>query len=171
MNFFYLVIIIVLLGCSEKKESPQEKVKWTKEKSIELNKTIALEEKLAIKLFLAQHQNWSMIESGSGLQYFIYEKGNGPEITVGSVIDVAYSVNKLDGTLCYKTSDDKVVEIVVDHSQVETGIQECLKKMKEGDKAKMIIPSHLAHGLTGDMDKIPPLTPIVVDLNVIEILR
>ena len=35
----------------------------------------------------------------------------------------------------------------------------------------MIIPSHLAHGLTGDMDKIPPLTPIVIDLYVIEILR
>ena len=164
-------MIPMFIGCSEKKESPKENIKWTKENSIELNKTIALEEKLAIKLFLAQHQNWSIIESGSGLQYFIYEKGNGPNVTIGSVIDVEYSVSKLDGNLCYKTADDKVVEIVVDHSQVETGIQECLKKMKEGDKAKMIIPSHLAHGLTGDMDKIPPLTPIVVDLHVIEILR
>ena len=161
----------IFIGCSEKEESPKVKINWTKENSIELNKRIALEEKIAIKLFLAQHQDWSIIESGSGLQYFIYEKGIGPSITVGSVIDVEYSVSKLDGTLCYKTSDDKVVEIVVDHSQVETGIQECLKKMKEGDKAKMIIPSHLAHGLTGDMDKIPPLTPIVVDLHVIEILR
>ena len=161
----------IFIGCSEKEETPKVKINWTKEKSIELNKRIALEEKLAIKLFLAQHQDWSIIESGSGLQYFIYEKGNGPAISVGSVIDVEYSVSKLDGTLCYKTSDDKVLEIVVDHSQVETGIQECLKKMKEGDKAKMVIPSHLAHGLTGDMDKIPPLTPIVIDLHVIEILR
>ena len=161
----------IFIGCSEKEESPKVKINWTKENSIELNKRIALEEKIAIKLFLAQHQDWSIIESGSGLQYFIYEKGNGPSITVGSVIDVEYSVSKLDGTLCYKTSDDNVIEIVVDHSQVETGIQECLKKMKEGDKAKMIIPSHLAHGLTGDMDKIPPLTPIVIDLHVIEILR
>jgi FKBP-type peptidyl-prolyl cis-trans isomerase FkpA len=161
----------IFIGCSEKEESPKVKINWTKENSIELNKRIALEEKLAIKLFLAQHQDWSIIESGSGLQYFIYEKGDGPKITVGSVIDVEYSVSKLDGTLCYKTSDDNVIEIVVDHSQVETGIQECLKKMKEGDKAKMIIPSHLAHGLTGDMDKIPPLTPIVIDLHVIEILR
>ena len=164
-------MIAIFIGCSEKEESPKVKINWTKEKSIELNKRIALEEKLAIKLFLAQHQDWSIIESGSGLQYFIYEKGNGPTISVGSVIDVEYSVSKLDGTLCYKTSDDKVIEIVVDHSQVETGIQECLKKMKEGDKAKMIIPSHLAHGLTGDMSKIPPLTPIVVNLHVIEILK
>ncbi len=171
MKFYYLLIITMFIGCAEKEENPKVNIKWTKENSIELNKAIALEEKLAIKLFLAQHQNWSIIESGSGLQYFIYEKGIGPKVTVGSVIDVEYSVSKLDGTLCYKTSNDKVVEIVVDHSQVETGIQECLKKMKEGDKAKMIIPSHLAHGLTGDMDKIPPLTPIVVDLHVIEILR
>ena len=171
MKFYYLLMTAIFIGCSEKEESPKVKINWTKENSIELNKRIALEEKLAIKLFLAQHQDWSIIESGTGLQYFIYEKGNGPSITVGSVIDVEYSVSKLDGTLCYKTSDDNVIEIVVDHSQVETGIQECLKKMKEGDKAKMIIPSHLAHGLTGDMDKIPPLTPIVIDLHVIEILR
>jgi len=54
---------------------------------------------------------------------------------------------------------------------VETGVQEGLKKMREGDKVKMIIPSHLAHGLTGDMNKIKPLTPIVVDLHLIEILK
>ena len=43
----------MFIVCSEKKESPEEKIKWTKENSIELNKTIALEEKLAIIKWLS----------------------------------------------------------------------------------------------------------------------
>jgi len=37
-----------------------------------------------------------------------------------------------------------------------------------GDKAKLIIPSHLAFGLAGDMDQIPPLSPIVYDIEVLD---
>lgn len=170
MKFYYLFFFLAFFGCTTKKEEPKE-VNWTKEKSMELNKTIAAEEKIKIRLFLEQHKSWKMIESGSGLQYFIYEKGTGEQPKAGSSVDVQYSIHLLDGTECYKTEDDEVVEIKVDHSQVETGVQEGLKKMREGDKAKMIIPSHLAHGLTGDLDKIPPLTPIIVDINLIEILK
>ena len=43
--------------------------------------------------------------------------------------------------------------------------------MREGDKAKLIVPSHLAHGLVGDFDKIPPLTPIVVDIQLYKIVK
>lgn len=170
MKFYYLFFFLVIFGCTTKKEEPK-KVDWTKEKSMELNKTIAAEEKIKIRLFLEQHKSWKMIDSGSGLQYYIYEKGTGEMPKVGSSVDVQYSIQLLDGTQCYKTEDDEVVEIKVDHSQIETGVQEGLKKMRVGDKAKMIIPSHLAHGLTGDLDKIPPLTPIIVDINLIEILK
>jgi FKBP-type peptidyl-prolyl cis-trans isomerase len=39
--------------------------------------------------------------------------------------------------------------------------------MKVGDKAKLIIPSHLGHGITGNMDKIPPLSTLIVDIELI----
>ena len=77
----------------------------------------------------------------------------------------------MDGTVCYETGKDEVLEVEVDHSQVETGLQEGLKKMKVGDKAKMIIPSHLAHGITGDLNKIPPLTPLIIDIQVTELIK
>lgn len=171
MRLHYLIIFFVFLGCTSKKVKPKEEVDWTKEKSMELNKTIAAEEKIKIRLFLEQHKSWKMVESGSGLQYYVYENGTGEQPKAGSTVDVQYSIKLLDGTECYKTEDDEVVEIKVDHSQVESGVQEGLKNMRVGDKAKMIIPSHLAHGLTGDLDKIPPLTPIIVDIHLIEILK
>jgi FKBP-type peptidyl-prolyl cis-trans isomerase FkpA len=172
MNGYALLLLVPLfIGCSQKKESKGVAVNWSKEKSMNLNKVIAAEEKVNIQLFLEGRKSWKMTETGSGLQYFIYEKGEGAQPEIGSVVDVAFSISLLDGTLCYKTEEDEVVEIVVDHSEVETGVQEGLKKMKVGDKAKMIIPSHLAHGLTGDLDKIKPLSPLVVDIHLIEIVK
>ena len=170
MKFYVLFFLFLLVGCTQKVK-PKKEIKWSKENSMELNKTIALEEKLAIKLFLAQHTDWKIIESGTGLQYYIYTKTSGEQIKAGNVIDVECKVEKLDGTVCYKTEKDEVIEIEVDHSQIETGIQEGVKKMKVGERAKFIVPSHLAHGLTGDFDKIPPLTPLVIDIHVIEILK
>lgn len=170
MKFQYLFLFLLIMGCSSNEEKPKE-VKWSKEKSMELNKTIAMEEKIAIKLFLAQHHDWKMTETGTGLHYFIYQKSDKDSVKVGSTVDFEYSVSKLDGTICYKTPKDEVVEIVVDHSEIETGLQEGIKKMKVGEKAKMIIPSHLAHGLTGDFNKIPPLTTIIVDIHIIAIVK
>ena len=167
LSFF---LFLILLSCSSN-EAPVKEIDWSKEKSMELNKTIAEEEKIAIKLFLAQHSDWKLTSTGTGLQYYIYESNNGQPIKVGSVIDVKYKVTQLDGTVCYETGEDEVLEVEVDHSQVETGLQEGLKKMKVGDKAKMIIPSHLAHGITGDLNKIPPLTPLLIDVQVTELLR
>jgi FKBP-type peptidyl-prolyl cis-trans isomerase len=41
--------------------------------------------------------------------------------------------------------------------------------MHVGDKAKFILPSHLAHGIMGDNDKIPPLTPVVYNIELLSI--
>ena len=42
------------------------------------------------------------------------------------------------------------------------------KLMAEGDRFMVIIPSHLAHGLVGDQDKIPPLSTLLVDVTLAE---
>jgi FKBP-type peptidyl-prolyl cis-trans isomerase len=52
-----------------------------------------------------------------------------------------------------------------------TGVQTCalpicVKYLKHGDKALLLIPSHLAHGLLGDFKKIPPQMPIIYDVEI-----
>ena len=116
MKFYIILFLGLFISCSDKKEQKNE-VEWSKEKSMELNKTIAAEEKIAIKLFLAQHGDWKITETGTGLQFYIYEKGLGTQIKVGSVVDIKYKVSQLDGTVCYETGEDEVLEVVVDHSQ------------------------------------------------------
>lgn len=159
-----LFIFQIVFSCKEKEDPALQAVDWNKEKSTQFNKEVAIEEAIDIKLFLAHHATWKMQKTGTGLQFFIYKKGSGEPAKVGMTAQVRSEIRLLDGSVCYQTPLDTYDEFVIDQSEIETGIQEGIKKMNVGDRAKLIIPSHLAHGLVGDMDKIPPLSPIVVDL-------
>ena len=161
----HTLLVTVLFSCNPKTE--QKNIHWNQKKSTEFNRELAIEQDLQIKMYLEQHSDWKMISTGSGLRYYIYECGEGVKATVGLTAQVETDISLLDGTQCYKTASDEMEEFVIDKSDIESGIQEGIKKMRVGDKAKMIIPSHLAHGLVGDMDKIPPLSVIVVDIHLI----
>ncbi len=134
-----------------------------------MSKNIAEQEEIDINLYLGMRKSWKMTKTGSGLRYYIYENGEGESPVAGDIVQIEYKISLLDGTECYKTAADEFEELLVDKSNVETGIQEGLKKMKVGDKAKLIVPSHLGHGLIGDMDKIPPLNTLVIDVHLLGI--
>ena len=151
-------------------EIPDKDFQWTKENSIEFGQGVAAQEEIDIKLFLEMHKDWKMHKTGSGLQYYIYER-SGEDTTfhpkAGQWAHIEYTVTLLNGDECYKTGDDEYEKIKVDNSEIETGVQEAVKLMIPGDKAKLIIPSHLGHGVAGDLDKIPPLTTLVMDIHLI----
>ena len=73
----------------------------------------------------------------------------------------------LDGSECYRTNADEMEVFEIDHADIESGLHEGIKYMHVGDFAKLIIPSHLAHGLVGDLDKVPPMSTLVVDIHLI----
>jgi len=164
------VLIFIFTGfliasCVEEKK--EETVKWTKEQSMELNKMWSEEEDYYIEKYLERRPNWKMIETGTGLRYMKYLEGDGDTARSGMYAKVNYTVSLLDGTVCYSSDSTGSETFLIDRSQVESGLQEGIKYLRVGDKAKFIIPSHLAHGLIGDMDKIPPLETVVFDIHLI----
>lgn len=168
-NNYWLLLILVLAACGETPEKPKKEPNWTKEKSSEMNKEFAVEEDLEIRLFLEQHKEYKAQITGSGLRYIPLKTMGGELATPGRDAHVQYKVAFLDGEKIYETAPDEVDIFRVDKSNVETGIQEGIKKMKVGERSILIIPSHLAHGLIGDMDKIPPLTTLVVDIELLKL--
>ena len=172
MRIIFVILLIGLSSCVEKNDPVEPEVTWTKNNSTDLNKNLAIQEGIDIQLFLEMHKDWKMQKTGSGLQYYIYENGD-LDTTYsprkGDFAEIEFEVSLLDGTVCDKTEDDEYQEFVVDNSDVESGLQEGIKKLTIGDRAKFIIPSHLGHGLIGNMDNIPPLTTLVIDVHLLGI--
>lgn len=163
-RIFYIFVILVLASCQEEVPEKPIDINWTKTDSSTLGKNIAENEEIKIRLFLEMHKDWELTKTGTGLRYYVYEKGEGPAPQRKQVAEIEYIVSLLDGTECYRTEADEYEELLVDQSDVESGIQEAIKLLNVGDRAKLIIPSHIGHGLLGDQDKIPPLTTLVVDI-------
>ena len=168
MRLVYFLVVFLLFGCRSKEPKPLE-VRWDKEKSIKLSHSVAVKEKLAIKMYIANRPSYKMEETGTGLNYYIYSKTTGPLAESGREAGIYYTISFLNGTKCYSIDSTSTEFHKIDHSELETGLQEGLKKMRLGEKAIFIIPSHLAHGLTGDQYKIPPLTPLVIDVTLKEL--
>lgn len=159
----------ILFGCAEE-EKPVEQFKWTKEQSVKLGEELAKEEDLRIQLFMERQSDYTFTKTGSGLYYDdLSESGKTELAQEGDVACVDIKIMLLDKTVCYETESDECLELKIDKSEAESGLQEALKLMGEGDRFMVIIPSHLAHGLVGDQDKIPPLSTLLVDVTLAEL--
>ncbi|GAB5418626.1 MAG: hypothetical protein Crog4KO_03830 [Crocinitomicaceae bacterium] len=169
-KWIYIALLGFLVACGEEEEKPVvQPMNWNTQKSGDFNKSLSKKEAADIQLYLEMRPDWKMTETGSGLQYWIYKEGDGESPAPEDFAEIEYEISLLTGEVCYKTESDEYEEVRVDHSEIESGIQEALKVMQVGDEAKLIVPSHLGHGLLGDFDKIPPLRSLVIDLKLIGI--
>lgn len=166
-----ILLTLAFVSCKSEKAENDVVKDWSTEKSTEFSKRVTAEEEIEIRAFLARKPQWKMTKSGTGLHYFISGSAEGPLAQPEDYVDVEYKISLLDGTVCYQTDADEVEEFKVDRAQVESGVQEGIKLMSQGQKAVFIIPSHLAHGIAGDMSKIPPLSTILVELTLIKLYQ
>ncbi len=165
-RIIYLSVFFLTTACSGEKEREQLP-EWDTQKSTKMNRDFSEDERIQIQLFTERHPEWKFTRTGTGLQYYIYDSTKNEPIKPGMLATVKFKISLLDGTLCYETKEDEIEEFRVERSDIESGVQEGIQKMRAGEKALLIIPSHRAHGLLGDLNKIPPLTPILVELSVL----
>lgn len=168
---FALLCLSILLNCNgpgknnSNMPSPHSDLK---EPLIEANQKIVRNESLVIDSYI-ERNNLTMTETGTGLRYMIYEKGNGPKAEVGKQAMIKFKVYLLDGTLCYSSEEKGPEEFMIGQANKESGLHEGIQYMHTGDKAKMILPSHLAHGMVGDDNKIPSRAIIIYDVELLSI--
>lgn len=115
-----------------------------------MNKKIALENIAIGKDFLAKNKaNNDVLETPSGLQYQVLEKGEGnTHPSASSTVNVHYHGMLLDGTV-FDSSVERGEPISFPLNQVISGWTEGVQLMVVGDKFKFFIPSELAYGNRG----------------------
>lgn len=164
---FPLLFMACNNGTSTKTEKQVSK-KQLKESLFEANKKAVKTEDRQIEDFISRH-HWDMKKTGTGLRYSIYEHGNGEQAMDGKVAVIDYEVSLLNGDVVYSSEQTGPKEFTIGRGGVPSGLEEGILLLRVGDRAKFIIPSHLAYGLAGDQNKINGKTTLVYDVKLLKL--
>lgn len=178
LNHKILFLAILIIGCLFSGCGPEKKEETTafdqnkvKQQFIKANQQIVVKESDEMDYYQKSH-NMTFIKTNSGIRYFVYNaSAKGDSITDGDIIKINYTVSLLDGTECYSSKTEGVRDVKVGMENIEDGFHKAVLYLKAGDRALLLIPSHLAHGLMGDSKKIPPQSPIVYDVEILSVTK
>jgi len=165
-----LIVLSFLFSgcCRQEKKVSEEEYRKTREAMVGVNRMLVKKDMERIKAYISRH-NWDMQQTTSGLWYMIVEQGHGKTISTGETVTLNYRLELLDGTLCYASDSLGPKQFRIGQGGVESGLEEGLLLLKEGSKARFIMPPHLAHGLTGDGNCIPARAVIMYEVEVIRL--
>ncbi|MES2680485.1 MAG: FKBP-type peptidyl-prolyl cis-trans isomerase [Bacteroidota bacterium] len=170
----FCLLMIIIGACENKARQPEtraekpdaEKDKMIREQFVRVNRQVAQKESDEMDYYAKTHQ-MPFIKTPSGIRYFVYKPSvKGDSVKKDMQITMNFQVKLLDGTECYSSATEGPKTFIVAHDDLESGIHRGVQYLKRGDKAVFLIPSVLAHGLLGDMNKIPPQMPIVYDVEI-----
>ncbi len=165
------LLLIFSVGCqnrSDSEKAEKEDPALLEKSLLEANKVAVKTENEHIEDFL-RRRNWTMEETGSGLRYAIYERGNGEKAAFGKTAVLEYTCRLITGDVIYSSDKDGLKQFKIGQGGVESGLEEGILLLRVGDRAKFIIPSHLGFGLLGDQDKVPPKSTLIYDLKLISL--
>lgn len=109
----------------------------------------------------------------SGLIIQTIINGYGEKASSGDVVKIHYTAQLLDGTFYKSTRQTGAPETLSLGDFPSThprGLSEALHQMREGEVAKVIIPSHLAFGQQ-EIPNLPPFANFVYEIEMIEVVK
>lgn len=158
--------LLIMLSCNHQSSKNTQNPAKMKEPLIKANKEAVKVENNQIEDFI-RRRKWDMKETSTGLRYMITKQGIGAIAQTGKTVKLSYTVTYLTGDTVYSAAKDGPLVFEVGKGQVITGLEEAILLLKVGDRAKIIIPSHLAFGLIGDQKKILHKATLVYDMEFI----
>lgn len=163
-----LPLSVLLLGASGCEDAPQKRSgQLDKEALIELNRKRASNEQDLLEAWVDK-QGWDMRKTKTGLRYQVYASAAGDSAVVGNSVGVTYSAYLLDQSPVARTGAD-VHYFRVGHDDVISGLHEVVTLISRGDSVRVLIPSYLAYGLTGNAPSVPSNAPLFYDLCLVDI--
>jgi FKBP-type peptidyl-prolyl cis-trans isomerase len=165
----FILFWFVISSCKQANQARDDvSDKSLKESLINANIAAKNAETEQINDFIERHR-WEMQKTGSGLRYMIYNQGNGAKAEEGKLAKANYSLSLISGDVVYSSDEGGPMEFLIGKGGIESGLEEAILLLKVGDKAKIIIPSHLGFGLAGDDHRIPPKATLIYDIELLEI--
>jgi FKBP-type peptidyl-prolyl cis-trans isomerase len=161
-------MIFIFFSCKNTHEEKKINEAELNEKLLQINQKLVRNESKEIDKFISSHAYQTQM-TGTGLRYEIYKHGEGKHPSYQDEVLINYKIYLLNDSLCYSSDTTKPVKFKLGIGEQIRGLEEGLMLMVPGDKANLIIPSHLAFGNSGDNSAIPPLSPILINVELIKV--
>lgn len=163
-----LVYDIEVLNIRSKEEVARENEQKVKEESAKAEKAKQAE---ADKISSYLKLNGITVQPvASGLYYVEIEAGTGAQAAAGKEVNVHYTLYNIEGKKLQSSLDaGQPFKFTLGQGQVIQGWDEGIAMMKAGGKAKLILPSSLAYGATQRGEDIPPYSPLVFEVQLIDV--
>jgi peptidylprolyl isomerase len=112
----------------------------------------------------------SVVTTASGLQYIEIAPGSGEAPNKGDVVSVHYRGTLDDGTVFDNSYDrGQPIQFALGRAMVIAGWDEGIAMMRQGGKAKLIIPPSLGYGAAGAGGVIPPNATLTFEVELVNI--
>ena len=119
--------------------------------------------------FFLRRYGWEMQKTGTGLRYQCVKEGQGNRPLPEQTVTVKYTTVLLTGDTVYSSDRDGLKRFKVDKSDEMAGLNEAVKMMRKGERARLVIPSFLAYGVAGDGDRIRGKVTLAMYVELIDI--
>lgn len=165
----------IITSCGDKNKNNQGEIlpysvvrNENKEELLEWNKRLFEADLDLLKKFI-ERRKWDMEVSETGLYWQIYYKTDGEQANVGKIAEFGYVISLLNGEVLYTSEEYGNRTLFLGRNQEEAGLDEGIRKMKVGEKARLILMPHLAFGVPGDGYKVPIYSTLLYDIELISL--
>ena len=167
-----LAIAVLLGGTSCHRSAPQVPAnrpdrQTVKEGMLYYNQQRSLAERQTIEAYL-DTADGDFVETDDGYWCCVDQAGQGDTIRQGQTVRYAYSLERLDGTVCESTAGRQAASLEVGRRQQVKGLDLAFEHLQSGSEARILLPSHLAFGIQG-RDDIAEWTPVLYRIKIIAI--
>lgn len=165
-----LLLLTLLVACNGSAPAPVAQRPSSKEDLLQENKAAVRLEDRDIDLYVQRHA-LQPIRSGTGVRHQLLRDAEGENVKAGQWALVRYRMELLNGDTAYVSNAEGPEAFLVEEDDVESGLHEAIQRLSPGDSAIIIIPSYRAHGLIGDMDRVPPRSSVVYRIGLAGVKR
>lgn len=123
-----------------------------------------------IQDYVAKNMEGAQKTEEGDIYYLQTAPGAGDLIKDGDEVKVKYTGKFVDGEIFDQSRGDETIGVKVGAHRVIQGWEIALKTMRQGGKSTVIIPSAMGYGEEGG-GRIPPSSPLVFDIEVVEVVK
>lgn len=173
MRVFLLSLsLLALLSCQSQEKPPlsDEQIKQYRENLVQAHRYLVGKDADSIRKIVKQRK-WNMTETQTGMFIEVLSHGAGDSVKTSDRVSLKYKLSLLNNTLCYSSDSLGVKEFTVGQGGVEAGLEEAVLLLCKGDKARLVLPPHLAYGVPGDMKCIPRMAILIYEIEVVALTK